>query len=207
MKIITARDAFDKGFTRYFTGIPCKYNHISERMISNGSCVECLKDRRIKNRKKIYNRVKEWRKKNPQARTEEARRYRLKHPEKVKKNQQNYRKNNLKKVREYDKLNKRRLRALNPEKEKERTKRFYEKKEKERLKIAGIPKPEFCPICKRNQYRIVFDHCHTSGNFRGWICDQCNKVLGLVKDSPIILKEMINYLEVFYEQINDCAKK
>jgi hypothetical protein len=203
MKEITARQAFNQGLKRYFTNQPCKYGHISERMISNGSCVNCLKNRRNRDRKKIYENLKEWRKNNPQSRTQEARRYRAKYPEKVKANQKAYRERNADQIREKDKLNQRRLRALNPEKEKLRLKRFREKRESERLIEAGKPKPEFCPLCKNKKYRIVFDHCHTSGKFRGWICDQCNKVLGLVKDSTIILKEMILYLEDSNVKNND----
>ena len=44
--------------------------------------------------------------------------------------------------------------------------------------------------------RIVFDHCHQSNSFRGWICDRCNKVLGLVKDSVELLNKMGTYLSV-----------
>lgn len=63
MKPITAREAFDKGLKRYYTGLPCKFGHTDERMISNGSCVSCLKDRRDRTRERNYEKVKEWRKK------------------------------------------------------------------------------------------------------------------------------------------------
>lgn len=203
MKIITAREAFNNGLTRYFTGKECSQGHLAERMISNGSCVSCLNEKRKRSREDIYEATKVWRLKNPSSRNKEAKLYREKYPEKIANRQKKWRDKNIEEVRKKDRENARRMRALNPEKQKERSKRFYEKKEKQRLKIAGIPKPNDCPICKRNEYRIVFDHCHKSGNFRGWICDQCNKVLGLVKDSPIILKGMIKYLEVFHEQTNN----
>jgi len=41
----------------------------------------------------------------------------------------------------------------------------------------------------------VFDHCHDKGHFRGWICDRCNKTLGLVYDDIDLLKKLISYLE------------
>ena len=87
------------------------------------------------------------------------------------------------------------MRAMNPEAEKARLKRFTERQEIKRIQEAGREKPEFCEICKENEYRIVFDHCHSSGSFRGWICDRCNRVLGIVKDSPELLKELALYLE------------
>lgn len=30
-----------EGYKRYFTGQPCKYGHVAERLTSNGSCIEC----------------------------------------------------------------------------------------------------------------------------------------------------------------------
>ncbi len=39
-KIITKQEALTKGLKRYFTGIKCKYGHLSERYI-NGSCIVC----------------------------------------------------------------------------------------------------------------------------------------------------------------------
>lgn len=34
---------------RYFTGKPCKHGHVAERYVSQNACVECRKERRIKN--------------------------------------------------------------------------------------------------------------------------------------------------------------
>lgn len=39
--IISNKEAKSKGLTRYFTGIPCKKNHICERIVSSRKCVEC----------------------------------------------------------------------------------------------------------------------------------------------------------------------
>lgn len=41
MKIITHSQAKHQALERYFTGKPCKYNHISERRTKDGKCVEC----------------------------------------------------------------------------------------------------------------------------------------------------------------------
>ena len=157
MDKISAREAFDKGLTRYFTGKECKKGHIAQRMISNGSCVECLK------RETAYRRTKEWRKEHPGARTIEARKYRERHPDKVRANSLRYRHKNIESIRIKGRDNARRMRAINPEKEKLRLKKWAEKQEKKRIEIAGRPKAELCEICNGNEFKIVFDHCHQSG--------------------------------------------
>ena len=40
-KLISRRDAKRLGLKRYFTGRPCKYGHVDERLVSNGNCVTC----------------------------------------------------------------------------------------------------------------------------------------------------------------------
>lgn len=42
MKIISRQQAIEQKLTRYFTGEPCKHGHISEKLLSNRTCVECL---------------------------------------------------------------------------------------------------------------------------------------------------------------------
>lgn len=65
---------------------------------------------------------------------------------------------------------------------------------------------ECCRICKKSQIefkRALFvDHNHVTGQIRGLLCTNCNTALGQVKDSPKILKEMINYLE-YYNNLKD----
>lgn len=196
VEIINSRTAFDKGLTRYFTGKECSKGHITERMISNGSCIECLKSQRA------YQRVKEWRAKNPGSRAEEARRWRIKYPEKAKKIKENYRNRNIEKVRKRERENAKRLRAINPEKERTRIERFKTKADIKRIANAGRPKPDLCEVCNEFNFRIVFDHCHAVGLFRGWICDRCNKVLGLLKDDVLLFRKLASYLENFNDKID-----
>jgi len=48
MKIISRQEAIKQNLKRYFTGLPCKYNHIAERLTSNRTCNECkILDKRI----------------------------------------------------------------------------------------------------------------------------------------------------------------
>ena len=50
-----------------------------------------------------------------------------------------------------------------------------------------------CAMCIRNE-PLVFDHCHTTGAFRGLLCHQCNKAIGLLRDDPATLLRGIQYL-------------
>lgn len=40
-KIISRKDALENNLPRYFTGLPCKRNHIGERNSSDGKCIPC----------------------------------------------------------------------------------------------------------------------------------------------------------------------
>lgn len=51
-----------------------------------------------------------------------------------------------------------------------------------------------CAICKDIPKKLVGDHCHTKGNFRGLICSHCNSGLGFFKDSPERMLSAIEYL-------------
>lgn len=72
---------------------------------------------------------------------------------------------------------------------------YYVRKAERLNEIAGRPRPEVCDICRGNEHRIVFDHCHVKGHFRGWICCRCNRTLGLAKDNRELLTKMLIYLE------------
>lgn len=160
-----------------------------------------------------YDKVKAWRARpeNKRKRAEEAARYRAKHPDKVKRRMARYRAKNANRLRELEREKAREWRLKNPELQRARELRSLAKKEAERAAAAGRPRPTSCEVClespaPKQSYRkngdpvpvsqIVFDHCHASGKFRGWICDRCNKVLGLVKDSPDLLSKLSQYLKV-----------
>ncbi len=104
------------------------------------------------------------------------------------------------------------LQETNPEILRERQRRFLTRKSpewhaqrtanrralreaKKSASASGRPRPDKCDICGGNRIRIVFDHCHDTGKFRGWICSPCNVVLGLMNDDPILLRKLADYLE------------
>ena len=41
MEIISRQEALDRGFSRYFTGVPCIHGHVAERYTANTKCLEC----------------------------------------------------------------------------------------------------------------------------------------------------------------------
>ena len=62
-----------------------------------------------------------------------------------------------------------------------------------------------CPVCKRGFQDIEYlgnrkggwclDHDHKTGEFRGWLCHDCNKALGFFKDDVVLLQSAIHYLQ------------
>ena len=54
---------------------------------------------------------------------------------------------------------------------------------------AGTP----CTCCGAVR-KLHMDHCHRTDNFRGWICANCNTMLGLAGESRIGLEAGIRYL-------------
>jgi hypothetical protein len=185
--VITARQAFEADRTRYFTGKPCKRGHLAERMLSNGCCVECLNERRA------YHRA--WKKANPEKRAAYDKAYSKRHPETRKRATAKYRTSHADLIRERDREAHARMRRVNPEAEKARTARWNAKQEAIKTAIAGRARPAVCDVCGEFNRQIVFDHCHATGGFRGWLCDRCNKVLGIVRDSPELLLALRDYLK------------
>lgn len=55
-----------------------------------------------------------------------------------------------------------------------------------------------CAICKKTfDENIVpnLDHCHSSGKVRGALCGDCNRGLGMFKDSLTLLQGAMEYLK------------
>lgn len=77
-----------------------------------------------------------------------------------------------------------------------------------KLKKVTAPPPDdhVCPVCLRDKDGIkgtdhkshnswCLDHNHDTGMFRGWLCHQCNRMLGMAKDNVATLRRAITYLE------------
>lgn len=63
----------------------------------------------------------------------------------------------------------------------------------EQISLAGYPPPKHCECCGGVK-KLVWDHWHNSGKFRGWICIGCNVALGCIEDNPMIAIALARYL-------------
>lgn len=127
-----------------------------------------------------------------------------------------WRDKNKDKIREYTKQQK----QNNPQ-----TSTIWRKKNKDKIKIYsfrygtgkryGITNQQYeemfknqeglCKICKKPEtclsgvtkevQRLSIDHSHETGQIRGLLCSNCNRGLGMYKDSPDLLRKAALYLE------------
>jgi hypothetical protein len=115
--------------------------------------------------------------------------------EKIIKENQKYQTKNAEKMRETARARRRR----NPE-------RAFDRR---LLWKFGISKADYdallekqggcCAICGGTQVNgrknLDVDHDHRTGRVRGLLCGYCNRALGLLKDSPEVLRLAANYLD------------
>lgn len=63
-----------------------------------------------------------------------------------------------------------------------------------------------CFICKQPEtqvhpksglpYQLSVDHCHTTNKIRSFLCNNCNRTLGMVNDNVELLQKMIDYVNL-----------
>lgn len=56
-------------------------------------------------------------------------------------------------------------------------------------------KPEVCDCCGKIPKKWQLDHCHKTGNFRGWICLPCNRGIGMLGDYLEDVEKAVKYLK------------
>jgi hypothetical protein len=124
--------------------------------------------------------------------------------------QKEWRENNIEKRKElksaWDKSN--------PEKKKQHSKEFKTKRpdyfvNKHLEGSYGITLEEYkailalqhykCAGCgieaeKAQRNKLYVDHCHKTNKIRGLLCQHCNTALGMVKDNPDTLLNLVSYL-------------
>jgi hypothetical protein len=55
------------------------------------------------------------------------------------------------------------------------------------------PTDASCAHCGKKE-TLVFDHDHTTNTFRGWLCNSCNRSVGVLGDDVQGVIKMLNYL-------------
>lgn len=88
--------------------------------------------------------------------------------------------------------------------------RKWRSKKKQRLKKYGLTLKQWdsmrelqdykCLICgihedSAQQDTLCVDHCHNTGKVRGLLCHNCNRGVGLLKDSISNLENALKYLK------------
>jgi hypothetical protein len=53
-----------------------------------------------------------------------------------------------------------------------------------------------CAICRRAG-ELEIDHCHLTGRVRGLLCRTCNLLLGLIRDDPSRLEEIVPRIRAY----------
>lgn len=117
---------------------------------------------------------KQWLKDHPEARKEIGRRYRERNKEKI-----------ARADREY---------SATPE----ARQRIRARAAATLETLACRVRPDVCDICSGSPdegMSLHYDHCHQTGNFRGWLCRECNLMLGNARDNPQRLRAGAAYLE------------
>jgi hypothetical protein len=95
-------------------------------------------------------------------------------------------------TREWRRLNADKISAISHE-----TKMRYERKRSNRPEPTR-PEPSSCDICAgkpvHGRRHLDEDHCHRTKQFRGWLCGECNRGIGMFKDDINLLARAIVYL-------------
>ena len=98
MQLVSYKEAVANGLPRYFTGVPCKHGHISERRVSGRCCVVCASDTALKWAKNNPERSKEiianWNAANKEREAKRARVWRKNNPETYKRMVKEWRQKN-----------------------------------------------------------------------------------------------------------------
>jgi hypothetical protein len=63
-----------------------------------------------------------------------------------------------------------------------------------KAKKNASPQPLICECCGAKA-KLVVDHCHKTGKFRGWLCQRCNQGIGKLGDDLNGVKKAYKYLK------------
>lgn len=72
---------------------------------------------------------------------------------------------------------------------------LYERMLEEQGHVCKLCMGEGFTMATHHKVKLVVDHCHATGKVRGLLCHNCNRALGLMKDSTETLERAIEYLK------------
>jgi ribosomal protein L37AE/L43A len=128
--------------------------------------------------------MRKWRKERPEEYRAYMAQYKAANPEKLRANYKRY----------HD--------AHKAERNADSLKRWHANSEKYRKTKYKVPQPRNIPHCCEackipfvDKSKACFDHHHERGEFRGWLCSNCNLAIGNAKDSRDILLALVDYLD------------
>lgn len=121
---------------------------------------------------------------------EKSKLWRQKNPERVKENSKKWKSKNPSRTKELNRISLLRRRYdMTPE----------------QLRWAEEQAAGVCPLCG-DKAKLVIDHDHNTGKFRGLLCLKCNGGLGLFRDNIEALKTAIEYLKNGGTKMTTCNK-
>lgn len=130
--------------------------------------------------------------KHQEARVGKSRTWRDNNPDKVREINKRWIANNKERYDEYRKKYK--------EENKERFKKYEKDKVLRKIArqnvMATRPRPDRCELCGEIG-PVVYDHCHKTGIFRGWLCSKCNRFLGWLEHDLEMPSKVTAYLDNF----------
>lgn len=143
---------------------------------------EAQKEYYQKHSEKIKLRKKKWREEHP----EYHKQYRMEHTEQEKIRARKWALNNPDKAKLIERKNRLKKYGITVE--------IYDEMFKNQNGVCAIClKPELMK-CKGTTRGLSVDHNHTTGEVRQLLCDNCNKAIGLLKDSSLLAQNVMNYL-------------
>lgn len=158
---------------------------------------------RVGKNEETNTRHRKYRKENREKCLAAERRYRAKNRDEINRKRLEYAKKNPEKIKAYSAKYRARSRfrlALRASEQSSKKYGFVPCSETEEYIASRFTGRCHNPNCSYRESaetpkKLVLDHCHKTGTFRGWLCSKCNLALGHARDSESHLFGLIKYLK------------
>lgn len=106
--------------------------------------------------------------------------------------------------------------AANPERRRKTNRAYFLKRDynitEDDYQLMLSSQKGLCGICKTDKptgkWKVfAVDHCHVTGRVRGLLCNECNRGIGLLKDSSDLLRDAADYLDKHQIKTNEERKQ